>query len=196
MLILLLLVLLLAQVSPADETWYFPFTELGAEWTAEGGWTIDPTGGHYGYDREPGGTDWSYSRMYSGYMELPGSFDSLTIDWVNGYYYYGYAMDGGSEVSMQIEADTGMDPIALFSLQDGVNCWNYQSYTGSDTSSIAEGMSILPGDSLQLTFTGGTNSYGYIHYVDLDWSVWDLAITGHDGTAVQRETWAGIKASF
>ncbi|MFO8182751.1 MAG: hypothetical protein R6U39_01125 [Candidatus Aegiribacteria sp.] len=194
---LAILTIALFTVAGADEVWTFPFDELGAEWTVEGYWTITGTGGYTGSPGSVKELRWTYSTMASGQMTLPEGIDSITVEMNSGYDYYGYAMDGGSQVSMEGLLSRNTDETyTLVDVADGVVTWDYASYSGSDTTSISQVVPIDPGDVIELEFTAGRNSYGYIYYVSLFWSLWDMTITGHGSTGLSRRTWAGIKSSI
>lgn len=193
---LMMILAVVYAIAGADEVWTFPFDELGAEWTVEGSWTITGTGGYTGSPPAGGqGSRWILSTMASGPMTIPSGIDSVTVEMNSGYDYYGYAMDGASEVSMEaIVVRNSSEVYTLVDITDGVVTWDYQSYSGSDTSYVSRVVPIFAGDGIELEFTAGRNGYGYFYYVSLFWALWDMQITGYGGTGLSRSTWAAIKS--
>ncbi len=179
----------------ADTEWTFPFTELEANWNSPSPWTIDATGAHYA-DPLNNELDWTYSTLSSGVMTIPENVTSITIEFMSGYDYYGYVMDGGSYISITATADTGALPISLVDVSDGISSFNYTSYEGSDTTLVSCVLPVQTGDDLELNFTGGIDTYGDICFADLYWILWDMIIIGHDDSRLECITWAQIKNSF
>ena len=192
----LVLIVIACAVGAADTVWMFPFTELGADWTAGYQWEIDLTGGHYGDPLASVGTDWNYSTLSSGIMTLPGGVDSITVEFMSGYDYAGGVMDGWSYISIFAEVDTGTGSYTLIDITDGVSSMGYQTYSASDTTLVSQPLLISTGETMELNFTGGVDMGGDIYWVDLYWIVWDMIITGHGETSLNRTSWASIKSSF
>jgi hypothetical protein len=181
----------------ADTVWTFPFDELGAEWNLESGWNMSGTGFYTGSTGIENGAKWIYCNATSGWMTIPAGYDSVTVEMSCGYDYYGYAMDGGSEVSIKGLAYTITDAsYFLVDIDDGVVTYGYQSYSASDTTLISQTLPVGAGDQLSLDFTAGRNSYGYIHYVTLYWGLWDLTMIGHGDTGLARSSWGELKTLF
>jgi len=185
---------LATSVSFADAVWTFPFTELGADWTADPSWTLDPTGGHYG-SPPAGGVDWVYRTLSSGPMSFPDGLDSIRVEMWSGYDYSGYAMDGGSDISIEASLDTGPGAVAFIDIEDGYEGWNYGSYGESDSSIVSVSIPTGPGQPLTLSFEGGVNTYGEWYDVELYWTLWDMTITGYgEYEGLASRTWAQIKS--
>ncbi len=180
----------------ADTVWTFPFSELGADWELEYPWVVNDTGAIYSTSYDDVDLAFVYRSFNSGLLTVPESIDSITIEFYSGYEYDGYAMDGGSYISISAEVDTGVAPYSLVDVYDGLDSYNYASYEGSDTTLVWCVLPYQTGDTFELDFTGGVYTYGYIAGVNLYWSVWDMTITGHGGTSLNRYTWAEIKSSF
>ncbi len=185
----------LAGTAAAETVWEFPFEELGASWTTGFGWTMEETGGTFEVAKLRNGVDWIYHEFRSGTMTVPEGFDSLLIWSDQMYEYSGWAMDGGSHISMLAEAVLQGTSYEMMFVEDGVDCYNYQSYDGSDTTPIEYGLPAAPGYELELVFTSGLNGYGYMYDMALYWSLSNMTITGFDGTPLRRSTWGALKAA-
>jgi len=186
-----------AVIVTGDTVWVYPFSELGADWEYSS-W-IPVSNGAYMDDSHSGGYGGSYYYTYpmsSGTMNLPGEYDSVTVEMNSGYAHSGYTMDSSVSASLSIEADTGAGVFVLQNFTDSHSTWNHASFNVTDTTFISQTVPFNSGDTITLNFLAVMEGGGYLYGNELLWCVWDMVITGHENTGLNAGTWAGIKSAF
>lgn len=97
---------------------------------------------------------------------------------------------------MVIQADPFCSDLVLYNESDQQGSWEYQPFYVSDTTAVNGTIDLTPELEGRSQFRASMSGYGYLWSTTLQWSIWDMTITGHCVTALERSTWSHIKALF
>lgn len=192
-----ILILLAPAAVWGDAVWEYPFTELNAQWDYGYGWTAlleELVFENSMYGKYDGGTDIDFETTVS--LDFPSGCDSITVAMETGFQHTGYTMDAGVSAAMVIQVDPFTSDVVIYNESDNHSSWDYHSFNVSDSASIAGTVTLTSAMDGRILFRASMSGYGYIWATTLNWSMWDMTITGHGTTSLERDTWASIKGFF
>ena len=187
----IILFVLICFTAFGDTVWYYPFTELGADWEFSV-WDSTATGLSYTGDIYGGYIDGVTAS--SGDLTLPAGVDSFTVEMWSGYDHDGIVMDAGIDTELKATVYTPNAHYTIFWETMSNSGWDRSSFYESDTTFVSETIQPDGDNTISLEFFTEMTGWGWLYEADLYWGLWDVTITGHEDTELSRSTWAGIKS--
>ena len=189
----LLLCMVAVSVSTAAVLWDWTFQQLPAEWTADEYWDFSANGAHCFVTATASGPYHSYqsSSAVSPVYTVPEGVTHLLVTVTSDWDLSGWATTGESHCYVWARMDTAEN---WYSGEFASRSWGFDtpvSFTGTD-----EVMIPISGNmefTLSL-FSDASASFG--GGATAEWTVNRITITDQNGTALSRNTWGAIKASF
>ncbi|OPL19551.1 MAG: hypothetical protein AVO35_10330 [Candidatus Aegiribacteria sp. MLS_C] len=191
---LFILILLGPAVLWGDAVWEYPFTELNAQWNYGSGWTGVAGGLEFEksmYGKCDPGDDADFQTTV--FLDFPAGCDSMTVSMGTGFLHTGYTMDGGVNVSMIIQVDPFTSDVVIFNEYDNHSSPGYVSFNVSDSTDVSGTVTLTSALEGRILFRASMSGYGYMWATDLHWTMWDMTVTGHGVTRLERDTWGSIK---